>query len=104
MPVRFLYGHTSAVAPTCATELYGRRSIDTDQLPLPGSMKLAEFLQDVRHGKPGNGCHLTRRKRHCRSTFPGWLAAEPGGTRQNPHTGSALAVLVPDSDLASQAS
>ncbi len=30
-------------------ELSGRRSIDTDKLPLPGGMKLADFFQDLRY-------------------------------------------------------
>ena len=85
-------------------ELRGRRSIDTDQLPLPGSMKLAKFLQDVRHGKAGKWLSPDEKEDALPLHSPGRLAAEPEGTRQNPHSGSALAVLVPIGDLASQAS
>lgn len=85
-------------------ELSGRRSIDTDDLPLPGGMKLTEFLQQVRHGRAGEWVAPEEKidVRPLRSA--GRLAPEPEGVRQSPHTGSALAVLVPVNDLANQGS
>jgi len=83
--------------------LSGRRSVDTGELPLPGSMKLAEFLQEVRHGRAGEWVAPEKTDvRPLRSL--GRLAPEPEGIRQSPHTGSALAVLVPVRNLASQGS
>jgi hypothetical protein len=84
-------------------ELLGRRSIDTDQLPLPGGMTLAEFFQNVRHGEAGK-LLPPEEKDALRVRSPGQLTAEPEGTRQNLHTGSALAVFVPVGYLTSQGS
>jgi hypothetical protein len=81
-------------------ELSGRCSIDTDRLPLPGGMRLAEFFQDVRHGKAGKWLSIDDEDALWLRS-PGRLAAEPTGTRHNPHTGSALAVFVPVGNLAS---
>jgi hypothetical protein len=84
-------------------ELCGRRSIDTYQLPLPGGITLAEFFQDLRHGKAGKWLSPDE-KDALRVRSPGQLAAEPARTRPNPHTGSALAAFVPVGSLASQGS
>lgn len=83
-------------------ELSGRRSIDTDQLPLPGGMSLAEFLQEVRHGRAGEWIAPEKKLDILASRSPGRRAAWPTGPRRSPHTGSALAVLVPAGDLASR--
>jgi hypothetical protein len=85
-------------------ELSGRHSIDTDYLPLPGGMKLAEFLQDVRRGRAGKWLAPEEKIGVLPLSSPDRLAAEPEGTHKSPHTGSALAVLVPVGDLASQGS
>jgi hypothetical protein len=79
-------------------ELSGQRSIDTDQLPLPGGMTLAEFFRDVRHGKAGRWLSPDDEDA-LRSPYR--LTAAPGGTPRNTHTGSALAVFVPVHNLAS---
>ena len=84
--------------------LSGRRSVDTDELPLPGGMKLEEFLQEVRHGRAGKWVAPEEKTDVRPLRSPGRLAAEPEGIRQSPHTGSALAVLVPVRNLASQGS
>jgi hypothetical protein len=82
-------------------ELPGRRSIDTDQLPLPGGMTLAEFFEHVRHGKAGRW--LSPDDEDARLLHsPGRLAAEPEIERHNPRIGSALAVFVPVGNFASQ--
>ena len=83
-------------------ELSGRRSVDTDQLPLPGGMTLAEFLEDVRHGRAGKWLSPEEKDAlPVRSPGPR-VKAEVAGTRQNSHTGSALAVLVPVGNLTSR--
>jgi hypothetical protein len=84
-------------------QLSGRRSIDTDQLPLPGSTTLAEFFQDVRHGKATRWLSSDEEDEP-RVRTPSRPTAELDGTRQNPYTGSALAVFVPVGNLASQGS
>lgn len=82
-------------------ELSGRRSVDADELPLPGCMTLTEFLQDVQHGKAGRWLSpndedaLQLRSR-------GRRTVDPARARQGPHAGSALAVFVPVGDLTSQ--
>ena len=85
-------------------KLAGRRSIDTDQLPLPGGVKLAEFLQEVRHGRAGKWLAPEEKINVLPFRSTGRLTAGPEGTRQSPRTGSALAVLVPARDLASDGS
>lgn len=82
-------------------ELSGRRSVDTDQLPLPGCMKLAEFLQDVQHGKAGKWLSPDDEDAQWLRSL-GRLAADLKGTRQDLRIGSALAVFVPVRDLTSQ--
>jgi hypothetical protein len=84
-------------------ELSGRRSIDTDQLPLPAGMTLAEFFQDVRHGNAGRWLS-PEDKDAPRSRPPARLGAEPRGIRQNLHTGSALAVFLPSTSPANEES
>ena len=84
-------------------ELCDRRSIDTDQLPLPGGMTLAEFFQDVRQGEAGKWLS-PEDEGALRVRSPGRLTDGPKGIRQNPHTGSALAVFVPVGNLASRGS
>lgn len=81
--------------------LQRRRSIDTDQLPMPGCMTLEEFLQDVWHGKAG-GWLSPDDEDVLRST--GELAAAPEGALEDSPAGSALAVFVPAGNLASQGS
>ena len=86
-------------------ELADRRSIDTDQLPLPGGMKLAEFLQEIRHGRAGKWLAPEEKIDVLPFRSPGRLTAgRAEGTLQSPRTGSALAVLVPARDLASHGS
>ena len=67
-------------------------------------MKLVEFLQDVRRGRAGKWLAPEEKIDVLSLGSPARLTAEPEGTRQSPHTGSALAVLVPVGDLASQGS
>jgi hypothetical protein len=64
-------------------ELSGRRSIDTDQLPLPGGMTLENFFEQVRHGEAGRW--LSPADNDALPLYsPGRLAAEPVERRQNP--------------------
>jgi hypothetical protein len=76
-----------------------RRSIDTDQLPLPGGSALQDFLRDVRCGKAGRSLPPDDRDVQ-RST--GGLSAEPEAVPDDSPAGSALAVFVPADNLASQ--
>lgn len=78
-----------------------RRTIDTDQLPMPGSMTLEEFLRDVRHGKGGRWLSPDDEDA-LRST--GEQPAEPERALDDSPAGSALAVFVPADNLASQGS
>jgi hypothetical protein len=78
-----------------------RRSIDTDQLPMPGGMTLEEFLRDVRRGKAGGWLSPDDDDAQ-RST--GEPTAEPEEALEDSLPGSALAVLVPADNLASQGS
>jgi hypothetical protein len=104
MPARSPNGPYVSRCTDLREGLSGRRSVDTDELPLPGSMKLAEFLQEVRHGRAGEWVAPPEKTDVRPLRSPGRLAPEPEGIRQSPHTGSALAVLVPVRNLASQGS
>ena len=81
--------------------LCDRRSIDTDQLPLPGGMTLAKFFVDVRDGKAGKWLSPDDEDAPWRLRSPSLKTAGAEGTCQNLHTGSALAVFVPVGNLTS---
>ena len=70
-----------------------RRSIDTDQLPMPGGMTLEEFLQHVRHGKAGRW--LSPDDEDALDDSAGEQPAEPEEVLEDSLAGSALAVFVP---------
>jgi hypothetical protein len=79
-------------------QLGPRRTIDTDQLPLPGGMTLAAFLGSVRSGKAGKWLSAADEE-----DILSFRAASPEseqlGRRQRSHTGSALSVFVPLGNL-----
>jgi uncharacterized protein YdeI (YjbR/CyaY-like superfamily) len=64
-------------------------------------MTLAEFFQEIRHGKAGRWLSPDDEDA-LRS--PDQLTAALEGTHRNTNAGSALAVFVPVGDLASQGS
>jgi hypothetical protein len=74
-----------------------RRSVDTDQLPLPRGMTLAAFLESVRIGKSGKWLSPADEEALVfRAAVP---EAQRLRKRQHTHTGSALAVFVPVGNL-----
>jgi hypothetical protein len=98
-------------------KLAGRRSIDTDQLPLAGGWTLADFLKRVQQGEIGRrtGEHEDVSEHKEADAF----AAKSSGQRERlstdpetrhtgslsrvQHVGSALAVFVPAENLTKQA-
>jgi hypothetical protein len=89
------------------TELGGRRSIDTDQLPFAGTWTLAEFFRRVqeceigrRISGPGEPSFLVAKAPEQAGRQPETTAAfRPDELRRSQYVGSALAVFVPAQDL-----
>lgn len=84
-------------------KLSGRSSIETHQLPLPGGMSLATFLQDVRYGKAGKWLP-NEDMDAAQSNFSSPLVGELYRGRRDSHGGSALAVFLPASSFIDEGS